>query len=85
MNFFVKPYLYTDRDTKQDYLKFKIKKFLYNAEFKNLPIGMQEYLNLPLPIGRIVDETLEEISDIKSKQLKKLNSSKQGRARNGFR
>jgi len=85
MNFFVKPYLYTDKEIKTDYLKNRIKNYMYNVEFKGLKMGMNEYFSLPLHISSVVDDTLTEIHKLKNQQLKKLNSTQKGRSRNGFR
>lgn len=83
MNFFVKPYLYTDRADRTEYLKAHIKRYMYTVEFKELKMDINEYFRLPLPVQEIVLETSDEIHKHKLKNLEKLRQ-KQRRSAGGI-
>lgn len=82
-NFFVKPYLYTDKYDRDRYLKNVIKKHMYAVEYKDLKMPFSEYMKLPLPMMKYVDEITDEIYEQKVKELKQIRE-KQRRSTGGI-
>ena len=71
-NFFVKPYLYTNKEDRLGHLENIIHKWQYQVEFKNLQMSFTEYFNLPLPLMNIIDKGCEEIHKIKMDNIKSM-------------
>jgi len=74
MNFFVKPWVFTDNAFKDVFWESLLEIYMNLAQYHNFPFSFNEYINLPLFMMDKLNKIQKEISEKRKKTYQTLNT-----------